>query len=392
MLDEKMPTPDQKPASTAPTSSAVATKAAGAEERYYMASQWQLMWRKFRHHKLATLGLVLLVILYTTALLCEFVAPYNVDTRDPNTLDSAPTKIHFRNAQGQFSLRPFVYGTKQELDLSTFKRKTVEDTTQIHYVRFFTRGLEYRLWGLIPMDRHLFGVDKPAEIHLFGTDVLGRDVFTRTLFGGRISLTVGLAGVFLSFILGCFFGGISGYYGGVADIFVQRLIEFLMALPTLPLWMGLSAAVPPTWSPVKTYFAISIILSILGWTSLARVVRGKLISLREEDYVMAAKLSGVTETNIITRHLLPGFFSYLIVRLTLAIPGMILGETALSFLGLGIRPPAVSWGVLLQDAQSVKSVVLSPWLLLPAVFVIVTVFAFNFVGDGLRDAADPYSQ
>lgn len=391
MLDNQTPGLELKPAAPAPPA-VVAVKAASAEERYYMASQSQLMWRKFRHHKLATVGLVLLIILYTGALLCEFVTPYGIDTRDANSLDQAPTKVHFRRADGSFSLRPFVYGTKQELDLSTFKRTTVEDKSKILYVRFFGRGEEYRLWGIIPMDRHLFTVEKPAEIHIFGTDVLGRDVFSRTLFGSRVSLTVGLAGVTLSFVLGLLFGGVSGYYGGTVDILVQRLIEFLMALPTLPLWMGLSAAIPATWSPVKTYFAISIILSILGWTSLARVVRGKLISLREEDYVMAAKLSGVTETNIITRHLLPGFFSYLIVRLTLAIPGMILGETSLSFLGLGIRPPAVSWGVLLQDAQSVKSVVLSPWLLFPALFVIVTVFAFNFVGDGLRDAADPYSQ
>jgi peptide/nickel transport system permease protein len=392
MLDEKLTAPDQKPAGAKLTVSAAAPKAANEEERYYMASQWQLMWRKFRHHKLATVGLVLLLILYTGALLCEFLSPYAVDRRDPANLDAAPTKIHFFNDKGTFSLRPFVYGMKQELDLSTFKRTVVDDKTQIYYIRFFAPGQAYHLWGIIPLDRHLFGIDQPASIHIFGTDGLGRDVFSRTLFGSRVSLTVGLAGVFLSFILGCFFGGISGYYGGLADILVQRLIEFLMALPTLPLWMGLSAAVPVTWSPVQTYFGISLILSILGWTSLARVVRGKLISLREEDYVMAAKLSGVTENNIITRHLLPGFFSYLIVRLTLAVPGMILGETALSFLGLGIRPPAVSWGVLLQDAQSVKSVVLSPWLLFPALFVIVTVFAFNFVGDGLRDAADPYSQ
>jgi peptide/nickel transport system permease protein len=393
MLDERILSAEEKAAAAhAGKTPRPEGKETTAEERYYMASQSQLIWRKFRHHKLAGVGLLLLLILYATALFCEFIAPYGVDRRDTNNLESAPTKLYFFDDQNTFSLAPFVYGMKQELDMKTLRRSVVEDRTKKYYLQVFAPGEEYKLWGLIPFNRHLFQVQKPAEIHIFGTDGLGRDLFSRILYGGRVSLTVGLAGVLLSFILGCFFGGISGYYGGLPDLLVQRLIEFLMSLPTLPLWMGLSAALPPTWSPIKTYFGISLVLSILGWTSLARVVRGKLISLREEDFVMAAKLSGVTETNIITKHLLPDFFSYLIVRLTLAVPGMILGETALSFLGLGIRPPAVSWGVLLQDAQSVKSVVLAPWLLVPALFVIVTVFAFNFVGDGLRDAADPYSQ
>jgi peptide/nickel transport system permease protein len=392
MHDEQVAAPAAKPSGLGEPGSKPESKAATEEERYYMASQWQLMWRKFRHHRLASVGLVLLAVLYVTAMFCEFVGPYRIDTRDPNALESAPTPIHFRTEDGQWSLRPFIYGTKQVLDLATFKRAVVPDPTQIYYVRFFVHGDKHLILGFIPSDLHLFGVDEPGRIHLFGTDGLGRDLFSRTFYGGRVSLTVGLVGVLISFILGCFFGGISGYYGGAIDIVIQRMIEFLMSLPTFPLWMGLSAALPPTLSPVLTYFGISVVLSLLGWTSLARVIRGKLISLREEDFVMAARLSAVGETDIILRHLLPGFFSYLIVRLTLAIPAMVLAETSLSFLGLGIKPPAVSWGVLLQDAQSVKSVVLAPWLLFPALFVIVTVFAYNFVGDGLRDAADPYSQ
>ena len=360
------------------------------DEKYYLASQWQLAWRKFRKHRLAMLGVALLGILYTLTIFCEFFAPYGADTRLGRYPEAPPTRIHLVDQEGKWHWPPFVYGVKSEVDLATISRKYSEDTTKLYPISFLARGESHKLWGIIPTEYHLLGVDDPGFVFLFGTDAIGRDVFSRTLYGGRVSLTVGLVGVFLSFVLGCVLGGISGYYGGIVDTVIQRVIEFLMSLPTLPLWMGLSAALPVTLSPVKTYFGISVVLSLLGWTGLARVVRGKLISLREEDFVMAAKVSGVTERNIILHHLLPGFFSVLIVRLTLSIPRMILGETSLSFLGLGIRPPAVSWGVLLKDAQSVRTATFHPWLMIPGLFTIITVFAYNFVGDGLRDAADPY--
>jgi len=259
----------------------------------------------------------------------------------------------------------------------------------IDFIYFFTHKSKYKFWGLFPTDIHLFGV-KDGTIFLFGADEIGRDLLTRNLYASRISLSVGLIAVALTFILGCILGGISGYYGGAADIIIQRAIEFLTAIPTIPLWMALSAALPPYWSPVKTYFGITIILSLIGWCGLARVVRGKLLELREEDFITAAEIYGASKGRIIVKYLLPSFFSYLIVSLTLSLPGMILGETALSFLGIGLRPPAVSWGVLLNDAQNVRTIVLYPWLLIPGLFVIITVLAFNFLGDGLRDAADPY--
>ncbi len=361
-----------------------------AEERFYMASQWQLMWRKFKRHKLAIIGGSVLVILYVGAAFCGFIAPYDVNLRNPDLLFAPPQAIRFIDQDGRFCLRPFVYGYSQERNMETLQIEFTVDKSKQYPIRFFHRGDSYRFIGLFSTDRHLFGVEEPGHFFLMGTDKLGRDIFSRILHGSRVSLTIGLIGVALSFILGCLFGGISGFYGGVVDVVIQRIIEYLISIPTIPLWMALAAAIPRNWSPIRVYFAITVILSFVGWCGLARVVRGKLISLREEDYVLAAKIAGERDMRIITTHLLPAFMSYLIVNLTFAIPGMILGETSLSFLGLGIRAPAVSWGVLLNEAQQVQVVLLCPWLLYPGLFVIITVLAFSFLGDGLRDAADPY--
>jgi len=360
------------------------------ELHYEVLSQRQLVWRKFRRHRVAYFCLVFLIIFYVLAIFAEFFAPYGAFERHTDYLFAPPTPLHFVDENGTLHLRPFVYKVTNELDLDTFQRTYVEDTSEKYFIKFFVQGEPYQLLGFIPTNIHFFGVDTPGVYFASGTDGLGRDLLSRMLLGARTSLFVGLLGLAVGFVLGLFFGGISGYYGGSVDTFIQRLIEFLQSLPTLPLWMALAALVPPDWSPIQVYFGISLILATVGWTGLARVVRGKLISLREEDYVLAATLSGVSERAIILRHLLPGFTSYLIVHLTLAIPRMILGETALSFLGLGIQPPAVSLGTLLQDSQNVQTVTLNPWLLIPGGVVVVIVVAFNFLGDGLRDAADPY--
>ncbi len=359
-----------------------------AEEKFYLASQWQLMWRKFKRHKLAIFGGSVLAILYIVAIFCEFFSTQDIYKRYTKYIYCPPQRVHFFDEKG-FNLRPFVYGLKRTIDPVTWRYIYVENKSKKYPIYFFIHGDEYELWNLFETNIHFFGV-KEGTIFLFGTDKLGRDLFSRNLYAARISLSIGLVGVFLSFVLGCILGGVSGYYGGAADMVIQRVIEFLISIPTIPLWMALAAALPPHWSPIKVYFGITVVLSVVGWCGLARVVRGKLLELREEDFTMAAKIAGATDGRIITRHLLPSFLSYLIVNLTLAIPNMILGETALSFLGLGIRPPAVSWGALLKEAQNVRTVALHPWLLIPGLFVIITVLAFNFLGDGLRDAADPY--
>ena len=361
------------------------------ETEAYAASQWQLMWWKFRKHHLAMAAGMVIVALYVVAVFCEFLAPYTLNHRQVAYAFAPPQRLQFVSDEG-VHLWPFVYGIKGVRHPETLRKFYVEDREQRYAVRLFVRGAPYRFWGLFEMDIHLFGVDEGGTLFLLGTDHLGRDLLSRIIYGSRISLTIGLVGVTLSFVFGLVIGVVSGYYGGWIDNLIQRGIEILRSFPSIPLWMALAAALPSSWSPLQIYMGITVVLSFIGWTGLARQVRGKILSLREEDFATAALLAGASRWRIMTRHLLPSFMSHIIVSLTLAVPGMILGETSLSFLGLGLRPPVTSWGVLLKEAQNVQAVAFQPWLLTPVVFVIITVLAFNFVGDGLRDAADPYSR
>ncbi len=371
----------------------VATPPKSAEANLYTASQWQLMWWRFSRHRVAVVSMILLVFAYGAALFAEFVSPH-----DPNRFSSSwvlapPMRLHFTRPDGSFSLRPFVYGLTSARDEETLAMVVVPDETQVHPIRFWVKGDPYTLWGQFDSDLHLFGIDAWAEQPLFllGADDLGRDLFSRIMYGARISLSIGLLGVGFSLLFGVVLGGISGYYGGLIDVIIQRIIELLRSLPTIPLWLTLAVILPPHWSALRVYFGITLILSLIGWTGMARVVRGRFLALREEDFIMAARLANAPQMRIIMRHMVPSFTSHLIAQMTLAVPGMILGETALSFLGLGLQPPVVSWGVLLQGAQNLRSVVLAPWLLLPGLFVVAVILAFNFAGDGLRDAADPYA-
>ena len=361
-----------------------------AEQRIAVATQWQLMWWRFRKHKLAVGGTFVLVAFYLVALFADFFAYADPQDSDAQRSLMAPQSIHWFD-DGRFA--PYIHALKGTRDPLTFKRVYVPDTATKLPIRFFAKGEPYTLLGFIPMERHLFSVEgaKTGEtLFLMGTDAQGRDLWSRLMFATRTSMTIGLVSVGLSLVLGVVLGGISGYFGGVIDTVIQRIIEILRSIPTIPLWMGLAAAVPNDWSVVQIYFAITIIISLIGWTELARVVRGRFISLKEEDFVMAAELVGCSRTRIIFRHMVPSFISHIIAATTLAIPAIIISETSLSFLGLGLRPPAISWGVLLQDAQNIQALVISPWLLYPSVAVIVAVLAFNFMGDGIRDAADPY--
>lgn len=372
--------------------------AKAGNEKVYVASHWQLMWWRFRKHRLAVISAFVVFGLYFVAAFAEFVAPYNPDPHPSqlfvNYKLAPPTRIHFFDEQGNFQ-GPFVYKLTQKRDPETLRRVYAEDTSTIYPIHFFVDGPAYELWGRFPMTKHLFGLGPEADkqgIFLLGVDEGARDLFSRLCFGARISLTIGLVSVVISLLLGIILGGISGYYGGTPDNVIQRIIEFIRSIPEIPLIMALAAALPADLPVVQLYFGITVLLSFVGWTGLARVVRGRFLSLREEDFVMAARLSGASEQRIILRHMLPSFLSHIIASLTLSIPGIILSETGLSFIGLGLRPPAISWGVLLQDAQKVKTVALAPWLLIPALAVILTVLAFNFLGDGIRDAADPYAK
>jgi peptide/nickel transport system permease protein len=360
-----------------------------AEETYYVASQWQLIWWKFRKHRLATIAAPVLILLYLSAALAGFLSVTVPDARYPGYMFAPPTAIHVRDQNGTFQA-PFVYALERKTDPATLRRTFVEDTSRKYQVHLFVHGEPYTLLGVIPADVHLIGVDEGGHLFLLGTDDLGHDLYTRIMYGSRISLTIGLVGVALTFALGLSLGGISGYFGGAIDTMIQRAIDLIVCIPTIPLWMALAAALPRNLSTEQTYLGIVVIMSLINWTRLARVVRGQLLSTREEAFCDAARLGGASDLRVILRHLLPSMASYIIVSLTLSIPSTILGETSLSFLGLGLQPPAVSWGVLMRQAQNVVSIAHYPWLLAPAAWIVVTVLMFNFLGDGLRDAADPY--
>jgi peptide/nickel transport system permease protein len=361
-------------------------------DRRFVASQWQLMWWKFIKHKPAIVGGVILILLYTLALFCEFFAVYDPKEYSRRHPYAPPQRIRFVD-QGRFQLRPFVYALEGERDPVTTRVSFTYNPEKKYELKFFARGAPYKLWGLFDASMHLVTLDNYDEegtLFLIGTDKMGRDIWSRTMYGARTSMSIGLVGVFMTFAFGITVGGFSGYYGGIFDTIVQRVIEFIRSLPSVPLWMALSASLPEDWQPIKIYFAITIILSILNWTGLARVVRSQFLALREEDFVMAAQLAGAGEARIVFRHLVPAFLSHIIASITVSVPAVILSETSLSFLGLGIRPPAISWGVLLQEAQNLRAVATAPWSMVPGLFVVIVVLSYQFLGDGLRDAADPY--
>jgi peptide/nickel transport system permease protein len=371
-----------------PFNPTVAESLSPEQERFYLASQWRMMWWRFRRHRLAVWSGAVLLAFYLSILVSEILAPYNLHNRHTDYIYAPPQTVRLFH-DGEF-VGPFVYGLKYRLNMESLKREYTEDTAVVRPIRFFCLGDEYDFWGQIPGRVHIVCPAREGHLFLLGTDRLGRDVLSRMIYGARISLTIGLVGISISFVLGMLIGGLAGYYGGWVDNLTQRTIEIIRSFPEIPLWLALSAALPVTWSPLLIYFGITLILGLLDWTGLGRAVRSKLLSVREEDYVAAALMMGASPWRVIWRHMMPAFMSHLIASATLSIPGMILGETALSFLGLGLRPPITSWGVLLTEAQNINVVALYPWLMLPVAPVVVVILAFNFLGDGLRDAADPY--
>ncbi len=359
-----------------------------------IASQWRLMWWSFRRHTLAMVGLVIVLLLYLIGIFAEFVAPFDPQSASAKHVYHPPQMIHFIDSTDDgWRIKPWVQAYTLERDKFTLQTTFKPDEGKRIYLSFFGKGTPYKLLGLIPAERRLLVPDEPNErFFLFGADRLGRDMLSRTVFGTRVSMSIGLVGVTLSLLLGVLLGGISGYYGGAVDMVIQRVVEFVLSLPTIPIWLALTASLPASWPPLTRYFAITLILSLVGWTELARVVRGRFLALRSEDFVVAARLDGCSEKRVIFRHMLPSLMSHVIASVTLAIPVMILAETSLSFLGLGLLPPTISWGVLLKEAQNIRSIAQAPWLFVPGAFVLVAVLALNFLGDGLRDAADPYAQ
>lgn len=361
------------------------------DERQAFAPEWKRTWWRFRSHRVAVVGTGIVVLLYVVAIFAEFFAIHDPRFTDSQRAFVPPQRIHIFEG---WKPTPWVYGDIAERNPVTLQMEHRPDTSTKHYIQFFDRGHEYKLLGLFDTNIHLMGVDiegKNGTFYPLGTDRQGRDVYSRLVYGARISMSIGLVGVVVSLFLGTLLGGISGYVGGWVDVLIQRLVEFLRAIPTIPLWMTMAAAIPRDWSVTREYFALTLIISFLGWTTLAREVRGRFLTLREEDFVVAARLYGTSHLRTIFLHMVPSFTSHIIAVTTLAVPAIIIAETALSFLGLGLREPSISWGVLLRDAQSLPSVALAPWLLLPGALVIITVLAFNFMGDGLRDAADPYA-
>ena len=372
---------------------APAASSGSASDRVAIASQWQLTWWAFRKHRLAMVGLWVIGLMYFMALFCEFIAPDDPTKQNRRAVFHPPQMIHLIDTREDgWSIRPYVWEMDRERDPETLAVTYVPSGEKI-YLKLFGKGEEYKFWGLFETDIHMLATENPRDkFFLLGADRLGRDMFSRVMYGTRISMSIGLVGVAISLILGITLGGVSGYYGGRIDAVIQRLIEFVLSLPTIPIWLALAAALPPSWPIYQQYFVITLIVSLVGWTELGRVVRGRFLAMKNDDFVIAARLDGASERRIIFRHMLPSLTSHIIASLTLAIPLMILAETSLSFLGLGLQPPAISWGVLLKEAQNIRSISQAPWLFIPGGFVVIAVLAFNFLGDGMRDAADPYGQ